>query len=471
MPPPVRTRFAPSPTGHLQLGNARTALFNALYAQAHGGHFMLRIEDTDRERSREECVTDLMEDLEWLGLAWDEGPGRTEGAGPWRQSERTVIHAEWLGRLEASAAVYPCFCSEQALAVARERAHAAGRPPRYPGTCARIPPAEAAARIAAGEPAALRFRVEREAVVFEDLLRGPQRIAGHEIGDFVIRRADGTCAFLFANAIDDALMGVTHVLRGEDHLANTPRQILLLDALDLTAPRYGHLPLVLGADGRPLSKRNGSRSLRELRVEGYLPLAVLNHLARIGHHLTDERLLSRAELVAGFSLDRIGTAPGRHDEMQLRHWQRLAVVTLDAPAMRAWIGEAALAPVPADRVLAFLTAVRDNVTLPAEVGAWGARLFADPVSCDAEALAAIREAGEAFFQSARSVVEETAEIDPRVFTQAVGARSGRRGRGLFMPLRAALTGVTHGPEIAAIMTLQGRERIGRRLVQAAQLAH
>ncbi|HEY2275538.1 MAG TPA: glutamate--tRNA ligase family protein, partial [Steroidobacteraceae bacterium] len=243
-PPPV-TRFAPSPTGELHLGNARTALFNELLARHGGGRFILRIEDTDSERSLAAHTGALMADLKWLGLEWDAGPDREDALGPYRQSERRALYAGYFAQLERRAAVYPCFCTPLELELARRAQLAAGRPPRYAGTCRDLSPDERARRSSEGLPATLRFRVPAGVrVEWLDLVHGPQSFATDDIGDFVVRRADGSAAFFFSNAVDDASMGVTLALRGEDHLTNTPRQLLILEALGLRAPAYGHVALL-----------------------------------------------------------------------------------------------------------------------------------------------------------------------------------------------------------------------------------
>ncbi len=243
---PHITRFAPSPTGSLHLGNARTALFNYLAARASGGRMVLRVEDTDAERSEERHLERLLADLHWLGVEWDEGPDVGGPHGPYRQSQRGPHYSAAIARLREKGLAYPCFCTPEELSLSRRTQLAAGRPPRYAGTCAALAADEVERRIGEGTGYAMRFRVPSGRVVdFDDLIHGPQRFASDDIGDFVVSRADGSAAFFLGNAIDDAAMGVTLVLRGDDHLANTPRQILLLEALDLPVPRYGHLPLVL----------------------------------------------------------------------------------------------------------------------------------------------------------------------------------------------------------------------------------
>ncbi len=469
----TKTRFAPSPTGEIHLGNLRTALFNALLARKEGGCFLLRIEDTDRERSREEWVQALLDDLRWLGLDWQEGPEVGGPHGPYRQSQRGDIYARYYDALEFGGLGYPCFCSDAELALARKRQRAAGQAPRYPGTCAALPPDEAQRRLQAGEAASLRFRVPRgETVAFDDLVRGPQRFASDDIGDFVIRRSDGSPAFFFSNALDDALMGVSHVLRGEDHLANTPRQLLLLRALGLDAPRYGHLSLLVGADGSPLSKRNGSLSARELREAGYLPEAVLNYLARLGHSCGPEEWLDLDGLAACFSLQRLGRSPARFDAAQLQRWQKQSVERLDAASFAAWLNASRTGALLRERVPeaqrdAFLACIRDNVVLPAEALEWAGRLFGEPPAPGAGEKAALRDAGPAFFARA---AESAGEDDLRTFAKRLGEATGRRGKALYLPLRIALTGTAHGPELARVWSLLGPQRRRERLQAAARAA-
>lgn len=452
------TRFAPSPTGRLHLGNLRTALFNYLLARARAGRFLLRIEDTDASRGEPEHVDALLGDLRWLGIAWDGGPGTPDDAGSWRQSERGGEYGRFFERLETADRAYPCYCTDEELHLARKAQLAAGKPPRYPGTCADLTGEQRRAREAEGRAASLRFRVPAgRDVVYSDLVRGEQRFPADTLGDFVIRRGDGSPAFLFANALDDALMGVTHVLRGEDHVANTPRQLLLLEALELKAPRYGHVPLLVGEDGAPLSKRRGAAALSELRERGYLPAAVMNYLARLGHHYDDDGLMDAETLARGFELGRLGRAPAHYDRAQLDHWQRLAVSGQDDEAFMRWAGDA-VGRVPADRREPFARAVRPNCLFPADARFWAEALFGPAPAPDEDAAPAIREAGPAFFRAAADAVKSKG-VDPGAIREATGAK----GRALFMPLRAALTGTLHGPELKAVLELLGPDETRDRL--------
>jgi nondiscriminating glutamyl-tRNA synthetase len=465
---PVKTRFAPSPTGLLHLGNARTALFNALFARHAGGVFLLRIEDTDAVRSRAEHVAGILEDLRWLGLEWQEGIDAGGAHGPYRQSERLEIYQRVFDSLERSRRVYPCFCSEQVLEQTRQTQLAAGLPPRYPGTCRALSPAEVERRLAEGARPAWRFRVpEGGAVEFEDLVHGAQRISTADLGDFVIRRADGTFAFLFTNAVDDALMEVTHVLRGEDHLSNTPRQILMLDALGLPPPRYGHLPLIVGADGAPLAKRHGSAAVNDLRRQGYLPGAVLNYLARLGHSFEDPGWMEMEDLAAAFSLERLGRAAARFDPDQLHSWQNQDVTRLGGEALWSWAGEEARGLVPEGSAQAFFDVVRENVVFPGDVAMWARVVFGDAVVADPQALEHVRTAGPRFFGAASSELQRVG-TDLKALARGLGGATGVHGHSLFQPLRAALTGRVEGPELARLLPLMGKERALRRLDRAAR---
>src|SRR6202035_2165839 len=276
-PSPVITRFAPSPTGSLHLGNARTAFFSHLWARKSGGRFILRIEDTDAERSRPRFRDELMAEMRWLCWDWDEGPDIGGPSAPYSQAERGDFYRALFAQLEVNGQAYPCYCTAEELALSRKVQRMSGKPPRYAGTCRHLTAAQRAEREARGLRAALRFAVPIDQIIeFIDTVHGPQRYASSDIGDFIIRRDDGTSAFFFCNAVDDSLMGVTQVLRGDDHLTNTPRQLMLLDALGMRRPGYGHVGLLVGTDGAPLSKRHGSTSVDEFRARGVLPTAVLH---------------------------------------------------------------------------------------------------------------------------------------------------------------------------------------------------
>ena len=469
-----KTRFAPSPTGRLHLGNIRTALFNWLLARRHGGVFLLRLEDTDAMRGHEKYATALAEDLRWMGLGWDEGPGVGGAHSPYAQSERGDIYKGYFTRLEQQHLAYPCFCTEHELAVERKVAIASHLPPRYSGKCRTLSPDQIKAKFATGLPATLRFRVPAaRQVEFDDKVRGPQRFNSADIGDFVIRRSDGTPAFFFCNAIDDALMQVTLVVRGEDHLTNTPRQILLLEALGLPAPEYAHIALVVDANGTPLSKRTGSQSIEELRAAGFLPAALHNYLARLGHTYEDNAFLSLETLAAGFAAERLHRAPARFDESQLLHWQKEAVHHAPSSELWEWMSGRNYTSekgriedfVPKGSELEFVDTIRGNIVLPIDAFLWAGNLYAQGDRYDEEAKALIRATGSDFFGMAKQLLErETGEF--KSYGRALAEVTGTKGKALYMPLRAALTGETHGPEMDRLWKLLGRERIKQRLDNA-----
>jgi glutamyl-tRNA synthetase len=446
----------------MHLGNARTALFSALL----GDRFLLRIEDTDQERSTTGFVADLLEDLRWMGLHWDEGPLSSQPEPDYFQSQRSHIYQDYYDRLESGGHAYPCFCSAVELEVARKVQLSSGQPPRYSGRCGQLSAEEVAAKRAQGLQPTLRFRVPRDqTVAFEDGVRGPQKFECNDIGDFIIRRADGTPAFFFCNAVDDALMGVDLVLRGEDHLTNTPRQLLILGALGLNQPRYAHISLILGDDGAPLSKRNGSRSINQLRSEGYLPMAVNNMLARVGHHYDSEAILPLQELRAGFDMGHLGKSPSRFDAAHLLHWQEEAVRHADDNTLRGWIWAETWSAVPQEQIAAFIELVRSNCIFPADADRWARILFTDELVLDGEVVAVARQAGAPFYLAAVEALRDSADFDG--FMAGLKTKSGAKGKQLFMPLRAALTGRFDGPELARIFHLLDRYRLHKRLAEYA----
>ncbi len=467
---PLVTRFAPSPTGLLHLGNARTALLNYLAARRSGGRFILRVEDTDEARSTESYMHALYEDLRWLGLDWDEGPDIGGPHSIYRQQQRRAIYEEWLAKLDAAGLTYPCFCTPAELNISRKQQLAAGKPPRYAGTCRSLTDEQRADRSIRGLPAALRFRVPAgQTVAFDDIVHGEQKFNSDDIGDFIIRRTDGSTAFFFSNAVDDALMGITLVLRGDDHMTNTPRQILILQALSLPIPRYAHVALLLGMDGAPLSKRHGALSLHDLRQRGFLPGAVRNHLVRLGHTCVTDGWLDREAMLKDFDLQRLGRAAARFDEAQLRHWQKEAVAHLSSEEFRDWTSSQLPQGVEESRLNAFITEIRHNVAFPSDVGRWSNVVFASDLEMSAEAMASIRQAGRDFFAQATEVFQRSGAEFKQV-AREIGQLTGKKGPALFMPLRAAFTGVTHGPELGPLLALIPASEIERRLERAAQIA-
>jgi glutamyl-tRNA synthetase len=462
---PEATRFAPSPTGELHLGNARTALFNFLLARHRGGRFLLRIEDTDAERSREQHTQAVIEDLHWLGIEWDAGPDHEDAKGPYRQSQRAATYNRYFDELEQRGAVYPCFCSALELEVARRAQLASGRPPRYAGTCRDLTAEQRQKKRGQGTAPTTRFRVPNgQRIEFLDFVHGPQSFLSDDIGDFVVRRADGSAAFFFSNAVDDADMGVTQVLRGEDHLTNTPRQLMILSALELRAPSYGHVSLIVGNDGAPLSKRHGATSVREYRERGYLPTAMVNHLFRLGHSTSEHGLLSMDEMARSFNSAHLGRAPARFDEQQLLVWQKETVHRLTADQALRWLGPIVPGGLDANAWNAFIAAVLPNLVLPEDARAWVDVVFGEPPALDVADQQIVVNAGKAFFSAAAAAAQSNGNDLPAI-AGAVRTATGKKGAELYMPLRVALTGRPHGPELAPLLKAmppgKARERLAR----------
>jgi glutamyl-tRNA synthetase/nondiscriminating glutamyl-tRNA synthetase len=469
-----RLRFAPSPTGELHVGNARTALFNWLYARRHGGVFVLRIEDTDRERSRPEHEQALLADLRWLGLGWDEGIDEGGDAGPYRQSERLPLYHQAANRLLAERRAYRCFCSPDLLERERAAEREAGRASLYSGRCRALPPEESEARAAGGTPFAVRFDVRAtagadEAVAFDDLVHGEVRFPVSQLGDFVLLRQDGGPAYNFAVVVDDGAMRITHVIRGDDHLSNTPRQVLLARALGSASPRFAHLPLLTAPGGTPLSKRDGAASVRALREAGYPPEGVLNHLALLGWSPPGGvEFLTLEELVPGFDLSRVSRSPAVFDRQKLdalsqRHLSRLGPDRL-APEAASELQRHGLLPEPLppgglEWVAGLVAMVSDRMARLGELPALLEVVFrfdAGAALGDGDVAATLRDTGS------RKVIEEMLSLlgdepltAPRfqTLTAEVRRRTGAKGRDLFHPIRVGLTGRGSGPELVRLLPI------------------
>ena len=495
----MRTRFAPSPTGLMHFGNCRTALFSYLLAKHHNGEFVLRIEDTDKERSKEEYSVALCRDLKELGIEWDLGPagdGDASTPNEYYQSQRSSIYKKYYDNLLEQGLAYPCFCSENELKLTRKRQLAAGEAPRYSGTCRSLSKEEQDKRMAAGEKPALRLKVSYDdEIEFEDMVRGQQKFYGKHLGDFVIRKSDGGPSFMFANALDDALMDISVVLRGEDHLSNTPRQILVLRAVELAdkIPQYAHISLIVGADGAPLSKRNGSRSIREMLDEGYLPRALLNYMARLGGKYDTDELLTINEISAFFAKERLARAAAKYDIYQLNYWQINAVTSLDYEEIIIWLKSIAQKDTSTGKELRellnkysealskkFIEPIRYEITLPKDITPWVHAMFEGP-EWDEKAMEEMKDAGKDFFMAALSNISEIELSDESVenkkddminwndMLDALTKESDKGGRKLYMPLRLALTGKDKGFPLYQVYHLLGKEETCRRLDKAAEL--
>ncbi len=468
-----RVRFAPSPTGDLHVGNARTALFNWLYARGRAGTFILRVEDTDVARSSPEHERSLLEDLCWLGLGWDEGIDAGGESGPFRQSERLHLYRDRSALLVERGFAYPCFCSLRLLEEERVAQREAGRASLYSGRCRRLAREEAARR-RRSEPAALRLNVAAvaegdQAITFVDRVHGTVRFPLTQIGDFVLVRSDGWPSYNFAAVVDDLLMRITHVIRGDDHLSNTPRQLLIYRALGAAAvPEFAHLPLILGPGGAPLSKREGAASVAWLRRQAYPPQAVMNYLALLGWSPPGgQELLTPEELIGMFDLDRISRAPGIFDPKKLdalaaRHMARLpqarvAEMALEPLVMAGWLGPS-LPPEVVGWIgrLAMLYAERlpRMSDLPQEVSFLfdfsPERSLEDPEVRKALTDSRSRRVIEALERRLQQPL--TAQLFQTI-TDEVRRETGAKGRELYHPMRIALTGSASGPELIRLVPL------------------
>jgi glutamyl/glutaminyl-tRNA synthetase len=362
--------------------------------------------------------------------------------------------------LSAQGQAYPCYCTAEELELSRKLQRMSGKPPRYAGTCRGLTAAERAERESRGLTPSLRFAVPIDQVIeFNDAVHGPQRFATNDIGDFIIRREDGTPAFFFCNAVDDSAMGVTQVLRGDDHLTNTPRQIMLLDALGMRSPAYGHVGLLVGEDGAPLSKRHGSTSVHEFRERGFLSIAVLNQLFRLGHASDIDGWLPAEEMPRHFRPDHLGRAPARFEVSQLMHWQKESLERMAAADIRTWLA--------AEDSGEFIDLVRHNVVLPSDAVAWRRVVNGELEPLGPEEKRITAAAGADFFSAALRAYEQS-NGDLKLLTQRLKEQTGRKGPDLFMPLRVALTGLAHGPELALLLKLMSPEMVRRRLDLHAQ---
>ena len=460
----IRTRFAPSPTGYLHIGGARTALFNFLYARHHGGTFVLRVEDTDRERSTDAATAAILDSLRWLGLTWDEGP--------FFQSERTALYLEHAERLLAAGHAYRCWCTAEALEQQRQAAQAEGRRAMYDRRCRER-------RDQPAGPFTIRFKTPLVGeTLVHDALRGVVTFQNAEIDDLIIVRSDGSPTYNFCVVVDDATMGITDNIRGDDHLANTPKQVLMYQALGFAPPRFAHVPLILGLDRARLSKRHGATSVLAYRDEGYLPAALNNYLARLGWSAGDQEIFTAEELIAKFSLDHVGASAGvfnpeKLDWVNAQHLKAMApeeIATLLEPfiAARGW-------QVPAgDGWLARLAAaLRERASTLVDLLDQGAYFFTDAVTIDPAAAA--KHLAKANRQALDALRDALASLEPwsvpaiESAVQTVLAGHGLALGKLAQPLRVALTGGSVSPGIYEVIELVGRTRCLARLDAALPL--
>lgn len=485
----IKVRFAPSPTGPLHIGGARTVLFNWLFARRNEGLFLLRSEDTDRERSRETWEKDIGASLRWLGLDWDEGLEVGGPNGPYRQTERLETYNRYLDQLWAGGHIYYCFCTPEELAQAREEAFAKGDNPVYSGHCRQLTPAQIDEKLAAGLKPVIRFRVpEDQEVRIDDLIRGSVSFSTHDIGDFIILKSDGIPTYNYAVVIDDITMGITHVIRANEHLVNTPRQVLIYNALGAAMPKFGHVSVVLDTSGRKMSKRMGDMSVTRYARMGYLPEAVVNFMALLGWSPEDEReIMSLEDLVGAFDLSRISKSPGIFDAQKLDWMNNQYIRACDLDRLvdltMPFCREAGI-PENLERgwLKYVLEVVRDELHYLAQAPPIIKEFLQETVAVVPEALLILQEdtAGIVLDELVSRLVEmpESNYHEQQQFAQDMlkqlnkdlKSEKGISGKKVFMPIRAALTGGLSGQELYYIVPILGRQRVIERIMASREQA-
>ncbi|MBO8169294.1 MAG: glutamate--tRNA ligase [Thermoanaerobacteraceae bacterium] len=484
----VRVRFAPSPTGPLHIGGARSALFNYLLAKKHDGKFIVRIEDTDRERSGREWEENILESLRWLGLEWDEGVEVGGEHGPYRQMERLDIYREYTQKLLESGRAYRCYCTSEELEEERERLRAKGELPRYLGRCRNLTKEQEEEYIAQGRKPVIRFKVPQgEKIIVDDLVRGKVSFDSDGVGDFIIVKSDGIPTYNFAVIIDDALMKISHVIRGEEHLSNTPRQILLYQALGIEPPRFAHISLILGKDGSKMSKRHGATSVAQYRQQGYLPEALVNFLALLGWSPEgEEEKFSLDELIELFSLDRVAKKPAVFDIEKLNWLNGVYIRQTDVEKIARmavpYLQESGHLPkdeaaIDWEKLVKQVSVAQNYLSKVSDITDFFAQFYGEQVVLEGDAAREVLQQ-EQVPQVIALFKQKLQDLDPvdsegvKKMLKSITKELKLGGKKVFLPLRVALTGKTKGPELHDLIPVLGVEacikRVESSLVQAGK---
>ncbi len=481
----IRVRFAPSPTGYLHIGGARTALFNYLFARKHGGKFVLRVEDTDTERTVKDSAEKMMEAFQWLGLNWDEGPIVGGPAGPYYQSERAHFYKKYAEYLVKRGHAYPCYCTPEELARDRQRAREEKRAPRYSGRCRELTDEQKAGLEGKGVKPCLRFKTpDAGTTCVRDLIHGEVVFQNEEIADFVIMKSDGLPTYNFACVVDDWLMGITHVIRAEEHLSNTPKQMMMYEALSAPMPKFAHVPMILAPDRAKLSKRHGAQTVEEFKEKGYLPQALLNYVAFLGWTPADstQEILSLQDMIDEFDLERVSLTPAVYDVQKLtwmngQYIRAMDVETLadmyiplaaqsgfcsleDLSVRKEWVYKVVAALQERSKTTNEMVEASEYFFLrPQEYDAKGERkFFGKPGTPE------LLEKGAAVLAG---IARWNLEAQEAAYRELI-EREGIKGGELIHPSRLALTGKTVGPGLFHIMDILGQEETVARLLEAAQ---
>lgn len=473
----IRVRYAPSPTGHLHIGNARTALFNYLFARHNDGEFIIRIEDTDLKRNIEGGEKSQLENLAWLGIDWDESPENPGKYGPYRQSERREIYQPLIDQLLMSNLAYKCYCTSEELEAEREAQRARGEMPHYSGKCANLTPEEQAEKEAQGLEPVIRFRVPRNtSFTFDDMVKGEISFESDNVGgDFIIQKRDGMPTYNFAVAVDDHLMKITHVLRGDDHIANTPKQLMIYDAFGWPRPTFGHMTLIINSEtGKKLSKRDESilQFIEQYRELGYLPEAMFNFIALLGWSpVGEDEIFPQDELIKIFDTERLSKSPAAFDQKKLEWVNNHYIKAMDLDKLtelclpyliKAGKVEENPTPERKDWVKRVVSLYQPQMSYAAEITEVSSLFFQDHLELDDAAKEVLAGEGVSTVLTAfKAQLEAMETVDAAGVLAAIKTvqkETGIKGKNLWMPIRVAVSGVTHGPELPETVEILGKEK-------------